>query len=118
MKDYLIKIDCDSCGRHVKFSTPLDEGEWKLIMVRPQESASGAGLLAPFHEVVWYFILVSLIVTGPAIWGIIWMYHRFGKHTGEPYYNLSQCVWYVYGKNFLNVAVNGVDSIDFHPQAV
>lgn len=102
----------------MKFSTPLDEGEWKLIMVRPQESASGAGLLAPFHEVVWYFILVSLIVTGPAIWGIIWMYHRFGKHTGEPYYNLSQCVWYVYGKNFSKVAKNGIDNIDFHPQAV
>lgn len=91
------------------FSTPLDEGEWKMIMTRPQESASGAGLLAPFDEIVWYFILVSLIVTGPCIFGIIWMYHRFGKHTGEPYYNLWQCVWYVYGeciecqlKSFLN----------------
>lgn len=83
----------------MQFSTPLDEGEWKMIMTRPQESASGAGLLAPFGEIVWYFILVSLIVTGPAIWAIIWMYHRFGKHTGEPYYNVSQCVWYVYGKN-------------------
>lgn len=80
------------------FSTPLDEGEWKMIMTRPQESASGAGLLAPFDEIVWYFILVSLIVTGPAIFCIIWMYHRFGKHTGEPYYNISQCIWYVYGE--------------------
>lgn len=67
-------------------------------MTRPQESASGAGLLAPFDEIVWYFILVSLIVTGPAIFCIIWMYHRFGKHTGEPYYNISQCIWYVYGE--------------------
>lgn len=75
-----------------------------MIMKRPQESASGAGLLAPFHETVWYFILVSLIITGPAIWGIIWMYHRFGKHTGEPYYNLWQCCWYAYGESLaLNV---------------
>lgn len=80
------------------FSTPLDEGEWRIIMVRPQESASGAGLLAPFDEIVWYYILVTLIISGPAIWGVIWMYHRFGKWTGEPYYDLQQCVWYVYGE--------------------
>lgn len=84
-------------NRYVRFSTPLDEGVWKMIMTRPQESASGAGLLAPFHEVVWYFILVSLIVSGPIIWGIIWTYHRFGKHTGEPYYNIFQSIWFVYG---------------------
>lgn len=37
----------------VDFSTPLDEGDWRMIMRRPEESASGAGLLAPFHETVW-----------------------------------------------------------------
>lgn len=39
--------------RQIDFSTPLDEGEWRMIMKRPQESASGAGLLAPFDAVVW-----------------------------------------------------------------
>lgn len=27
--------------RQVEFSTPLDEGEWRMIMKRPHESASG-----------------------------------------------------------------------------
>ncbi|KAG5684140.1 hypothetical protein PVAND_013381 [Polypedilum vanderplanki] len=84
--------------RHITFSTPLDEGEWRMIMLRPQESASGAGLLAPFTAGVWYFILVSLIVTGPIVWVIIWLYCRFQKEDEEQrYYTLSQCVWYVYG---------------------
>lgn len=85
-----------------------------MIMTRPQESASGAGLLAPFDEIVWYFILVTLIVSGPAIWMIIWLYHRFGKHTGEPYYNISQCIWYVYGelnqRSLVNLALNSNSS--------
>ncbi|CAG9802412.1 unnamed protein product [Chironomus riparius] len=83
---------------HIEFSTPLDEGEWRMIMLRPQESASGAGLLAPFDEIVWYLILVSLIVTGPIIFCIVWLYCRFAKDDEEQkYYTLSQCVWYVYG---------------------
>jgi glutamate receptor, ionotropic, invertebrate len=92
--------------RYVKFSTPLDEGEWKMIMLRPQESASGAGLLAPFDHIVWYFILVTLIISGPAIWMIIWLYHRFGKQSGEPYYNVYQCIWYVYGESLQSISMS------------
>lgn len=54
--------------------------------------------MAPFDEIVWYLILVSLIVTGPIIFCIVWLYCRFAKDDEEQkYYTLSQCVWYVYG---------------------
>lgn len=47
-----------------------------------------------------YFILGSLFVTGPAIWGIIWLYKRVvKKDVDEPYYDLMQCCWYVYGES-------------------
>lgn len=86
-------------NRHIEFSTPLDEGEWRMIMLRPQESASGAGLLAPFDKIVWYLILVALIVTGPIIFCIVWLYCRFAKLDEEQQYcTLSQCIWYVYGE--------------------
>lgn len=84
--------------RHVLFSAALDEGEWKIIMTRPQESASGAGLLAPFHEIVWYLILVSLIVVGPVIYSLLVLYKRFTKDPDQQFYNLHKCVWFVYGE--------------------
>jgi glutamate receptor, ionotropic, invertebrate len=68
-------------------------------MLRPQESASGAGLLAPFDVVVWYLIFVSLVVTGPIIWCIIWLYCRFAKQDeDQKKYSIAQCIWYVYGE--------------------
>jgi len=69
-------------------------------MVRPQESASGAGLLAPFHEIVWYLILVSLIVVGPVIYCVIVIYQKIVRcqDPDQPFYSLPHCVWFVYGK--------------------
>lgn len=86
--------------QRIEFSTPLEEGEWKMIMKRPQESATGAGLLAPFSDMTWIFILFTLIVCGPLVWMIIWVYTKLFRQFGdeEPYYNLFQCCWFVYGE--------------------
>jgi hypothetical protein len=99
--------------RHMLFSAALDEGEWKIIMTRPQESASGAGLLAPFHEIVWYLILVSLIVVGPVIYSLLVVYKRFTRDPEQQFYNLPKCVWFVYGEencdfNFLRRFFNAI----------
>lgn len=60
--------------RHMfKYSVALDEVEWTILMKRPQESATGSGLLAPFDTTVWILILISLIVVGPTIYILIFI---------------------------------------------
>lgn len=39
--------------KFLTYSTVLDEGDWKMMLRRPNESAVGSGLLAPFDENVW-----------------------------------------------------------------
>ncbi|KAG6455016.1 hypothetical protein O3G_MSEX008987 [Manduca sexta] len=51
----------------VTFSTDLDEGVWMMMLKRPQASAAGSGLLAPFNNLVWYLTLASVLSYGPCI---------------------------------------------------
>ncbi|XP_028982127.1 glutamate receptor ionotropic, delta-1-like [Diachasma alloeum] len=50
-----------------RYSPIMDEANIVGMMVRPAESASGSGLLAPFDTTVWICILISLLVIGPII---------------------------------------------------
>ncbi|XP_050094606.1 glutamate receptor ionotropic, kainate 2 [Anopheles aquasalis] len=83
--------------QYIRFSTGLDEGEWIMIMVRPMESASGSGLLAPFNRDVWILILISLLAVGPIIYGLLILRHRLTKDKEQILYGLPHCVWFVYG---------------------
>lgn len=82
---------------HVLYSTSLDEGEWMMIMIRPAESASGSGLLAPFDRDVWILILISLLAVGPIIYLMIIIRHYLTKDREQKTYSLPHCVWFVYG---------------------
>lgn len=66
-------------------------------MIRPAESASGSGLLAPFQYTVWVLILISLLAVGPIIYWLIKFRNRFAKDDGQKIYPLPQCIWFVYG---------------------
>ncbi|XP_052888190.1 glutamate receptor ionotropic, delta-2 [Anopheles moucheti] len=83
--------------QHIRYSTGLDEGEWIMIMVRPMESASGSGLLAPFNRDVWILILLSLLAVGPIIYGLLILRHRLTRDKEQIIYSLPHCVWFVYG---------------------
>ncbi|XP_049296785.1 glutamate receptor ionotropic, kainate 2 isoform X2 [Anopheles funestus] len=83
--------------KHIRYSTGLDEGEWIMIMVRPMESASGSGLLAPFNRDVWILILLSLLAVGPIIYGLLILRHRLTRDKEQIIYSLPHCVWFVYG---------------------
>lgn len=54
--------------RYCTFSAILDETKLTAVMKRPQESATGSGLLAPFEKTVWLLVLASLIFVGPVIY--------------------------------------------------
>ncbi|XP_055613759.1 ionotropic receptor 93a [Uranotaenia lowii] len=83
--------------KHILYSTGLDEGEWMMIMVRPMESASGSGLLAPFNRDVWILILVSLLAVGPIIYIMLLVRNKMTKDKEQILYSLPYCVWFVYG---------------------
>lgn len=50
------------------FSTALDQSEMTVLMKRPQESATGSGLLAPFDKTVWLLVLTAVLFVGPVIY--------------------------------------------------
>lgn len=82
----------------IKYSvTTLDEGEWIMLMRRPVISATGTGLLAPFTLNVWILILVSLLVVGPLIYGIIIIRWKLTGDKDQRLYPLPHCMWFVYG---------------------
>lgn len=83
--------------QHILYSTGLDEGEWMMIMIRPLESASGSGLLAPFDRDVWILILVSLLAVGPIIYGLLVIRYYLTKDSEQVRYTLPHCIWFVYG---------------------
>ncbi|XP_001651932.2 glutamate receptor ionotropic, kainate 2 [Aedes aegypti] len=83
--------------QYILYSAGLDEGEWMMIMVRPMESASGSGLLAPFNRDVWILILVSLLAVGPIIYGMLIVRYKMTKDKEQVLYTLPHCVWFVYG---------------------
>lgn len=78
-------------------STTLDEGEWIMMMTRPEESASGNGLLAPFTYQVWILIFVSLVFVGPIIYLLIMLRNRLTRDREQTLYTMPHCVWFVYG---------------------
>ncbi|XP_063989448.1 glutamate receptor ionotropic, delta-1-like [Diachasmimorpha longicaudata] len=51
-----------------RYSPIMDEAHIVGMMVRPAESASGSGLLAPFDTSVWMCILISSAAIGPTIY--------------------------------------------------
>lgn len=54
--------------KYCTFSTALDQGELTALMKRPQESATGSGLLAPFDQTVWLLVLAAVLSVGPIIY--------------------------------------------------
>ncbi|XP_032691216.1 glutamate receptor ionotropic, delta-2 [Odontomachus brunneus] len=82
--------------KYCTFSTALDQGELTALMKRPQESATGSGLLAPFDQTVWLLVLASVLSVGP----IIYIFATFrAKLWGDPNsenYGLFPCMWFVY----------------------
>lgn len=68
-----------------------------MIMNRPFSSASGSGLLAPFDQPVWVLILVSLLLMGPIIYGLLWIRWKWTKDTVQEVYSLPRVVFFVYG---------------------
>ncbi|XP_047004051.1 ionotropic receptor 93a [Schistocerca americana] len=83
----------------VQHSESLAEAPWVFLMKRPLVSASGTGLLAPFDATVWYLVLASVVLMGPAIYFIILVRVRLcaGSARLTRIFPLSSCVWFVYG---------------------
>ncbi|XP_065360019.1 glutamate receptor 2 [Calliphora vicina] len=78
-------------------STTLDEGEWIMVMQRPNESASGSGLMAPFDYWVWILIFISLLTVGPVIYFLIILRNKLTGDKEQKPYSLGHCAWFVYG---------------------
>jgi ionotropic glutamate receptor len=81
----------------VSYSPSMDTGEWVVLMKRPQESATGSGLLAPFTLPVWLLILLSLVVVGPVIYFIIYLQSKLCPDDQNKVFPLPACIWFVYG---------------------
>lgn len=67
--------------RYCTFSIVLDQSELTVLMKRPQESATGSGLLTPFNTIVWLLVLTSVLLVGPIIY--IFATLRFVENFGE-----------------------------------
>ncbi|KAJ3657317.1 hypothetical protein Zmor_009131 [Zophobas morio] len=81
----------------ISYSPSLDTGEWVVLMKRPEASATGSGLLAPFTLPVWLLILLSLVVVGPVIHLIIYLQSKLCKEDENKVFALGSCIWFVYG---------------------
>lgn len=66
-------------------------------MKRPQESATGSGLLAPFTLPVWLLILLSLTTVGPIIYIMITLHNKLCPEDSQDLFPLPSCIWFVYG---------------------
>lgn len=86
-----------SLWSHIRYSRAIDRGEWVVLMNRPQESATGSGLWAPFTLRVWFLILAALLSTGPVIYGLIRLHCTLCTGDDVHVYPLQACVWFVYG---------------------
>ncbi|KAL1509194.1 hypothetical protein ABEB36_003967 [Hypothenemus hampei] len=81
----------------IEYSRNLDTAQWVVLMKRPGESATGAGLLAPFTQQVWGLIIASLLGVGPILWVIILLRARMCKDDNDIVFSLPSCMWFVYG---------------------
>ncbi|XP_043266961.1 probable glutamate receptor isoform X2 [Venturia canescens] len=68
-----------------------------FMMVRPLESATGQGILAPFSDIVWYYILGSWIIFGPIMYILIWCRSKVPDGEKHEAYSFPTCVWFTYG---------------------
>ncbi|OAD54940.1 Glutamate receptor delta-2 subunit, partial [Eufriesea mexicana] len=82
--------------QYCSFSTALDETKLTAVMKRPQESATGSGLLAPFERIVWLLVLASLIFVGPIIYLFANMRAKLWHDSTSENFSLSSCFWFVY----------------------
>lgn len=78
-------------------TTTLDEGQWLILMPRPEASATGSGLLAPFDRKVWLTLLLSLLTVGPFIYIMLIIRKYLTKDTEQEIYHIPYCLWFVYG---------------------
>ncbi|EFN78995.1 Glutamate receptor delta-2 subunit [Harpegnathos saltator] len=82
--------------KYCTFSTALDQGELTALMKRPQESATGSGLLAPFHQTVWLLVLAAVLSVGPIIYVFATFRAKLWNDLNSENYNLFSCMWFVY----------------------
>ncbi|XP_043490724.1 glutamate receptor ionotropic, delta-2 isoform X2 [Polistes fuscatus] len=82
--------------KYCLFSTTLDVFELTAMMKRPEESATGSGLLAPFDNTVWFCVLTAVLVVGPTIYLFSLIRLKLWKGTEGENYNLPSCMWFVY----------------------
>ncbi|XP_070160806.1 glutamate receptor ionotropic, delta-2 isoform X1 [Polyergus mexicanus] len=82
--------------KYCTFSIPLDQSEMTVLMKRPQESATGSGLLAPFDTTVWLLVLIAVLFVGPVIYIFAKLRAKLWKNPDSENYGLFACVWFVY----------------------
>ncbi|XP_067215019.1 glutamate receptor ionotropic, kainate 2 isoform X2 [Linepithema humile] len=78
------------------FSTALDQSELSVLMKRPQESATGSGLLAPFDHIVWLLVLAAVLFVGPIIYVFAILRAKLWNEPDSENYSLFSCIWFVY----------------------
>nr|QQP19802.1 ionotropic receptor 76b [Tropidothorax elegans] len=82
---------------YITWGTDLWQMTYYVLMKRPEDSASGSGLLAPFNKEVWFLILASLIIVGPTIYFLMWLRLRLCATEDQQLFPMGSCVWFVYG---------------------
>ncbi|KYN22998.1 Glutamate receptor delta-2 subunit, partial [Trachymyrmex cornetzi] len=82
--------------KYCTFSTILEQGELTMLMKRPQESATGSGLLAPFNKTVWLFLLAAVVSVGPVIYIFAALRAKLWNKSDSENFSLFSCVWFVY----------------------
>ncbi|XP_076680857.1 ionotropic receptor 76b isoform X2 [Andrena cerasifolii] len=97
--------------RYCTFSASLDETRLTAVMKRPQESATGSGLLAPFERTVWLLVLASLIFVGPVIYLFATIRAKLWHDPNSENFSLSSCFWFVYS-SLLKQGTNIVATTD------
>ncbi|EZA56176.1 hypothetical protein X777_03508 [Ooceraea biroi] len=78
------------------FSTALDQSELTALMKRPQDSATGTGLLAPFDQTVWLLVLAAVLSVGPIIFIFTKVRSKLWHDPNSERYTLPSCMWFVY----------------------
>ncbi|XP_044019399.1 probable glutamate receptor [Aphidius gifuensis] len=82
---------------YISYSPMLTQIELKAMMRRPDNSAIGSGLLAPFTKQVWILIVIAVIISGPIFFGIIFLRSCLWKNSKTDNYTFLQCAWFTYG---------------------
>ncbi|XP_014213067.1 glutamate receptor 2 [Copidosoma floridanum] len=84
-------------AKYVDFSDAIELMDMTFLIPRPGTSATGTGLFAPFSERVWWAILFSIFIIGPAIYIIIILRSRLSKCEGSEKFTFFMCLWWAYG---------------------